>query len=275
MEITTATGFTGKLNSENSWIETITGLPKTGMYSLAAGDPIVVSYRYYVTEDLFGTYTPVIRETSEGSENWIINNVAPDEQDRFTSVNVSKLWKENGEAQTTTEGHDDENITVKLTQYAKKVIDADKVTVTLKLIDADGTTYTRTQKVNKGKITLRVSRPIVNNGSSHTVKIDDKIFTPKPQSGNTAYYDYSITVNSDTTITAKLNYSNSELVWLIPPIYSTSYDRWEDGSNTATRWSYSLTDSPKPIDEIIKETLANTDPPVATQEYTYTLTPYS
>ena len=270
VEITTAAGFTGQLSAGNSWTETITGLPKAGMYTLAGGDPMAVSYRYYVTEDLFGTYTPVIRETPEGSGNWIINNVARDENDRFTSVDVSKLWKENADAQPTTEGHNDDNITVKLTQHAKLVNDgtAGKVTVTLNLIDADDTTHTETQQVNKGEITLRVSRP-EGNIPNQTVTINSEECYPRADGdNNTVYYDYTVTVDSDTTITARLNYYETRGF-----IFSrTYYDRRASGSNTNTIWDYTLIDTAKPIDDIISETLANTDPPVATQEYTYTLT---
>ena len=94
---------------------TISGLPVAGVY-----EGQFVTYQYQVVE-ISGKvgYISQIERTSEGEDEdqWTITNVAPDEQDKTTSVSVKKEWKHPDGTEAASD-HENDEIEFKLLQRA-------------------------------------------------------------------------------------------------------------------------------------------------------------
>ena len=133
--IPTMEGFTGVLsynagNSDTSWKERVTLLPKAGEYTPAdETDAVQVLYEYYVTEEteIPGYKTSIdgreITEgTNKGTYSYIITNEPMGPTDQETQIDVKKEWKTaDGEI---TDIHRNESISLKVTQkkYEAKVV---------------------------------------------------------------------------------------------------------------------------------------------------------
>ena len=250
---------------------------KAVSYQIDDAEPVTVSDAEDNTQDVIlddlepGRYT--VEETGTGTLELKAVHVTEGEGNSVTG-NIVAVTVADGEENTVQASFTNDAETTSLT--AQKTWSdgagshsSDTVTYHLYRVPYVGTTeYPTVEITTAAGFTGRLS---AGNSWTETITGLPKagMYTPATGGSNgSVYYDYSTTVNSDTSITAKLNYSYNS-GW---PFYRSSYDRWSNESDTNTIWSYSLTDTAKPIDQIISETLANTDPPVATQEYTYTLT---
>lgn len=111
-------GYTGQLNAENNWKETVPGLPEAGVYTAEDGEQIKVSYRYYVSEDYFEGYKSDTkgRFSEDGSSYTVtLTNEPHSPMDTQTEVRVAKEWRD-AEGEPEPSGHSDDTITFRLLQ---------------------------------------------------------------------------------------------------------------------------------------------------------------
>ena len=172
-EVTGATGFTGILDASNSWTETVTYLPKSGLYTPAGGDPVTAEFRYYVSECEFEGYRSVPETTvSEDGDTYtaIVTNTPYGSFDKYEEIAIEKEWQDS-EGNRETSGHEDDTITFRVAQkkyraiYASGGNTSNVLPVKLNLYDADGTlnALSRTLYVPTGG-TLKVTPQSGSNG---------------------------------------------------------------------------------------------------------------
>lgn len=232
----------------------IEGLPVNGTIN-----GVAITYRYYVSEMTWPTgYVPVTGQSeTEDGMRWTLNNIGPQPPDKNTSVNVTKVWKDQNGNDVTASGHDDDVITFKLTQTA---VESEYVPVILMLHNSNGSEYSnKTYFVKKnGNFTLTLNKPWSLRSTAVTVT-SDQGFNETWSSSNTESRDFTFrNINSALTINANLNRAN----WAEEP---------ENIPLVATYWSHSVsgTDLKDNIDAVIAAAGGGTA--VSTQDYIYTL----
>ena len=139
-------GYTGILKA-SEWSETITNLPKTGVYTVNAGttsaETVAVTYSYYVSEGTVSGYRSTTRGvwSDDGKTYTVtITNTPHDSFDTETDISIRKDWQDE-EGNTVSTGHENDIITfrVKQNQYAAADSDGKKIyPVRVKLQNGDG-----------------------------------------------------------------------------------------------------------------------------------------
>ena len=123
--------YNGILNSGNNWTETITDLPRKGIYTPEGGEPISVNYRYYVVESEVDGYTSITHGSmSQDGDTFLVTIInTPYSFVKPTEIEIIKMWQdENG--RPAQDKHNNDQITVQLTQK-KYSVSVHPITVNL------------------------------------------------------------------------------------------------------------------------------------------------
>ena len=184
---------------------TISDLPVAGVFE---GE--YVTYEYHVSEKTGKKgYISVVEQDSEGTDTWVITNIAPDDSDETTSLNVTKLWKDK-DGNDASENHESDNISFKLIQ---KAVDSDYVPVTMRWVNYRGGLIEELYYIQKGSdFSFAVSKPGTMLSHGVTVWTDrEQDDNDQWNSANPETHTFSIeNITDSIAITARLTFLNDE-----------------------------------------------------------------
>ena len=260
--VTSAAGYSGKLNNGNSWTETITNLPKNGTHAPAEGegDPVAVTYSYYVSENAFEGYRPITTGgESGGTYSYTITNTPNGSFDTETELDIEKLWNK-ADGTEDADKHIRESITVKVTQ--KKYYASNSFgelssrfiwPVRINLIDGNGETSELSRVVY---LPTGVILHLVPNTSNHGHKVAVSGMNSGSNGSKTTGTDLQLSSSSGgKEVTLKLENHN---------------DKWVQTAS-GSNWTLSVTANYLFTESELPEQIKTDAPPVSTTTFEYTM----
>ena len=229
---------------------TISGLPEAGIH-----EGQFVTYQYHVTEQSGKAgYISSAAEDPEDPGSWVITNVAPDDKDETTSLDVTKFWKDK-DGNNTASNHEGDVITFKLIQ---KAVGCDYVPVTMRWINNGGGLYGEENfYIQKGQnFVFTVSKP--GTPLPHRVRVTtDRGDTDQWNVSASGTHTFTVQNISDAiTVSARLEFPN---------------DEWGNGTSWILQtWGHSVPASAyllNDVDAVVEASKNNTVD--STQEYLY------
>lgn len=247
-----ANGYTGSLSAP-AWSETVTDLPKSGIYTPQGGEPTAVFYRYYIAETPFANYKSDVSggENNSGQYTFTVTNEPYGTFYKDTEVGLEKDWEESDGTPSAEDAHDQDTIAFRLTQ---KKYPANLYPVKINLINGDGqlSSYSRTIYMPADSILYLTAS---SQSSGHRVRVSgmNKNGDLLPNKSN-----YLANANGGKEVTFRLLNEND--VWAA----SISGSQWVLNMSAA---------SPENIiaEEDLMDHVDTSGDPVATTDYDYSM----